>query len=132
MQWNKLFIIKYCFNKFYNFHQYNINADENKNDPCINNKNVNNDSIHTACYLASQGELEQLQFMYLQHFDLNKADYDGRTPLHLACCENKLEIVKFLIEKCGCDINIKDRWGNTPLDDAIREGHNNIQYYLKN
>ena len=119
-------------NKIYNFHQYNINSEANKNDPCVNNKNVNNNNIHTACYLASQGELEQLQFMYLQNFDLNQADYDGRTPLHLACCENKLEIVKFLIENCGCDINVKDRWGNTPLDDAIREGHNNIQYYLKN
>ncbi|WP_417935548.1 ankyrin repeat domain-containing protein [Flagellimonas amoyensis] len=27
----------------------------------------------------------------------NTADYDGRTPLHLAACENQLDVVKHLI-----------------------------------
>ena len=38
----------------------------------------------------------------------NVCDYDGRTPLHLAACEDKKEIVAFLIEK-KANINAKDR-----------------------
>ena len=51
-------------------------------------------------------------------------DYDNRTALHLACCEGHVSCVKFLIDVCKVDINIKDRWGNTPLDEAMKT--NNI------
>ena len=47
-------------------------------------------------------------------------DYDNRTALHLACCEGHISCVKFLIDVCKVDINIKDRWGNTPLDEAMK------------
>ena len=37
--------------------------------------------------------------------------------MHLASAEGNLEIIKFLIEN-GCNINAKDRWGNTALSEA--------------
>ena len=46
-------------------------------------------------------------------------DYDKRGALHLAASEGHLDVVKWLVEN-GCDVNVKDRWGNTPLQDAIR------------
>ena len=122
-----------CINKIYNFHQYNIYSEGSKEkdkDPRLDQKKENNDNIHTACYLASEGELEQLQSLYIKGFNLNQGDYDGRTPLHLACCVNKIEIVKFLIEKCNCDINVYDRWENTPLEDSERHNNNEITAYL--
>ena len=37
--------------------------------------------------------------------------------MHLASAKGHIEIVKFLVT-IGCDINPKDRWGATPLNDA--------------
>ena len=38
----------------------------------------------------------------------NMHDYDRRTPLHLAACEDKKEIVAYLIQK-KANVNAKDR-----------------------
>jgi glutaminase len=61
----------------------------------------------------------------------NIADYDGRTPLHLAASEGQIEVVKHLITK-EVSLNPKDRWENTPLDDAIKSNHKDIQILLEN
>jgi ankyrin repeat protein len=31
---------------------------------------------------------------------------DGNTPLHLASCNEHLDVVRYLIEKCGADVNV--------------------------
>ena len=49
---------------------------------------------------------------------LNKGDYDGRTPLHLACSENHVDILKYILSRKGIDVAPIDRWGNSPLNDA--------------
>ena len=51
--------------------------------------------------------------------DLNGADYDGRTCIHLAASEGHIEVVEYLIGH-SIKIDVKDRWGGTPLDDAKR------------
>ena len=47
--------------------------------------------------------------------DINFADYDKRTALHIACSEKNIELANLLIDK-GIRIE-KDRWGNLPFDD---------------
>lgn len=49
------------------------------------------------------------------------ADYDLRTPLHLASCEGHAKIADILLNN-GADATVKDRFGNTPVDDAVRNG----------
>ena len=49
--------------------------------------------------------------------EVNCADYDKRTPLHLAASEGHTEVVAHLLE-AGADPNAKDRWGNGPVDGA--------------
>lgn len=41
--------------------------------------------------------------------------------LHLACCGGHIEVVRYLIG-IGGRISFRDRWGNTPLDDAKTYG----------
>ena len=49
---------------------------------------------------------------------LNQSDYDGRTALHIAVCEKKIDIIKFLVNVAKIKKDKKDRWGNTPLDEC--------------
>jgi glutaminase len=55
--------------------------------------------------------------------DLNIADYDQRSPMHLAASNGHLAIVKYLFAHGVKDVNPLDRFNYTPLDDSIREGH---------
>lgn len=46
---------------------------------------------------------------------VNEANFDGRTPLHLACDQGHLGIVKYLVSSCNAEADVEDRWGRTPL-----------------
>merc|ERR1712038_270436 len=60
---------------------------------------------------------------------VNSADYDHRTALHLASSEGALECAKLLVKK-NADVNAKDRWNGTPLDDAVRSNNKDVMNYL--
>ena len=62
--------------------------------------------------------------------DLNEGDYDLRTGIHLAASEGHVEAVKFFIEH-KANLSPKDRWGGTPLADALREKHTAVAALLK-
>ena len=61
---------------------------------------------------------------------MGQTDYDGRSALHLAACENHIEIVKFLLNIGKVKKNPKDRWGRTPYDDALANNHTEIEELL--
>jgi len=52
--------------------------------------------------------------------NVNAADYDSRTALHLASSTGNVEALTMLLE-LGADARARDRMGGSPLDDAIRE-----------
>ena len=54
---------------------------------------------------------------------------DQRTCLHLAASEGNIHVVELLAAH-GAEINAKDRWGGTPLQDAVREGHRAVAALL--
>ncbi len=58
-------------------------------------------------------------FFSLQGASFGLSDYDGRTPLHIATCEGHFDTVKYLLMH-GAPVHFRDRYGHTPLDDAIR------------
>lgn len=62
--------------------------------------------------------------------DVSLGDYDNRTALHVAVSNGHLECAQFLVQM-GADLNIKDRWGNSPLDEAIRENRTEIADFLR-
>ncbi|EGR27326.1 hypothetical protein IMG5_197940 [Ichthyophthirius multifiliis] len=57
---------------------------------------------------------------------------DNRNIAHIAACENKWEIIKFLKYVVHFDFSQKDVFNRTPLDDAIYFQNTNIINQLKN
>eukprot|EP00249_Psilotum_nudum_P003030 c16351_g1_i2 orf=169-756(-) len=75
------------------------------------------DAITHLLFLANKGDVEGIKALYEEGIDLNFADFDDRTALHVAACQGHPKVVKFLLEK-GANVNARDRWGSTPLADA--------------
>lgn len=55
--------------------------------------------------------------------DMTLSDYDGRTALHLAAAEGHVNCVDFLLKQCKVPHDVRDRWGKSPLEEAIAFGH---------
>uniref|UniRef100_A0A8D0B8R5 asparaginase n=1 Tax=Salvator merianae TaxID=96440 RepID=A0A8D0B8R5_SALMN len=66
----------------------------------------------------------------LQGGNLSCEDYDGRTPLHIACSEGHVELVDYLLKK-GASVYAKDRYGATALLNAIKFRHMEVIKLLR-
>jgi len=83
------------------------------------------------CDAASKGDIGLLRELIERGHNASTGDYDRRTPLHLAASENHLDVVVFLVNEARVDHSPVDRWGNSPLDDALRSKHTETVAYLK-
>jgi ankyrin repeat protein len=92
--------------------------------------------IHKLIEAAGTGNIEVARTIleFGSALDINQGDYDKRTALHLACSEGRLKMVELLLSQEGIDIDVLDRWGNKPIDDAKRAKYNSekIIELLKN
>jgi hypothetical protein len=79
---------------------------------------------------AARGKLEQLKLMLEQGADIHQINYDGRTALHLAAVEGQFEVVEFLV-KTGSPLFVRDRWGHSPLQEAILHNQLKIAMFLE-
>ena len=68
---------------------------------------------------AHAGDLRGVQRFMDNGVEVNCADYDGRTALHLAACEGHGDIVDYLL-MANANPNARDRFGGTALHDSIR------------
>ncbi|KAJ4761793.1 potassium channel protein [Rhynchospora pubera] len=73
------------------------------------------------CKVVTQSKIEMLRRLLEFGVDPNSKNYDLRTPLHVAAAEG-LHLVATILIECGADVQSKDRWGNTPMDEAKRCG----------
>jgi glutaminase len=62
---------------------------------------------------------------------VNVADYDGRAALHLAAAEGRFKVAEYLVNK-GANVLVKDRWGATPFDEAVRAGVQSLAPFIIN
>eukprot|EP00128_Syssomonas_multiformis_P007905 Colp12_sorted_trinity150504_noHs@18014 len=88
------------------------------------------DAGAAMCQAAAVGDARLVQFLLdTAGVDINSADYDFRTALHLAAATGQEEVVQLLLAR-GADVHAQDRFGNTALDDARRGGHHEVADFL--
>jgi len=96
----------------------------------IGKNSVPADDANVLCTAGFKGQVASLKGICRRGVDVNLADYDQRTAIHLAASEGKLAAVKAIVALRG-DPNVQDRFGGTPLDDALRGGHFKVKEYLE-
>ncbi|KAM9829222.1 glutaminase kidney isoform, mitochondrial [Syngnathus typhle] len=117
---------------YFNFHNYdNLRHFTKKHDPRKGLGDEPNQSIVNLMFAAYSCDVSALRRFALSTLDMNQRDYDSRTALHVAASEGHIEAVIFLTDECKVDPYIKDRWGNTPLDDARQFDHHVIATILQ-
>ncbi|KAI5610147.1 glutaminase liver isoform, mitochondrial isoform X2 [Silurus asotus] len=116
----------------FNFHNYdNLRHFAKKLDPRRLSGHERNKAVIELMFAAYSGDVSALRRFALSAVDMELRDYDSRSALHLAAAEGHLEAVKFLTGTCRVNPHVKDRWGNTPLDDAVEFGKASVVEVLK-
>uniref|UniRef100_A0A1J3GDJ5 Potassium channel n=1 Tax=Noccaea caerulescens TaxID=107243 RepID=A0A1J3GDJ5_NOCCA len=83
------------------------------------------DSGNFLCTAIVKGDSDFLKRLLSSGMDPNSEDYDHRTPLHVAASEGLYLMAKMLVE-AGASVIAKDRWGNSPLDEARMCGNKKL------
>lgn len=115
----------------FNFHTFDaMSVFSTKTDPTRREYEVELEKSILLCSAASRNSVLELRRLQASNVDLNLPGYDGRTALHHAASEGALDVIKYLISQ---DVKLDpiDRWGNTPLDDAIKENKSLVIPVLK-
>ena len=88
-------------------------------------------NISSVKYLVEQEHVnpdKPLKKIYLSSYGCPY--YQIQTPLHFAATSDHLDVVKYLIEECHCNVEAKDNKGKTPLYIALDRGCLDIVKYF--
>jgi len=119
------------FSKVYAVHSFESVVSVNLKLP-LTRENLFTKHFNTYMLLeaSKQGDLHTLKQLLAKGVDVNSVDYDTRSALHLACSTGNIEITRVLLES-KADVTVRDRWSNTPMDDAVRGKFDKIVRLLK-
>ena len=114
-----------------NIHIFDSEANPDK--ISIKHSEVNNKKLlgYLLLQAASENDCFTIREVISKGIDVNFADYDKRTALHLSINENNYEASALLIKRGG-DINFKDRWGKSPLDECGKDDGNKLYNLMVN
>ncbi|XP_019859194.1 PREDICTED: uncharacterized protein LOC105314738 [Amphimedon queenslandica] len=93
--------------------------------------NISNCNGSTALHYSCRwGHLSIVEYLTsLPQINYTKDSW-GRTSIHFAAEFGQAHIVKYLVESCNHDINVEDKYGNTPLYMACICNHLPVVEYL--
>ncbi len=73
-------------------------------------------------YACLNGNVEMAELLINHNANIKARDNNGNTLLHMVSCKGHLEIAKLLIKKDPTVVNVRNRFGQTPLYCACYEG----------
>jgi glutaminase len=115
----------------FNFHALAGNCTKSaKLDPSLYHFQTDIELCNSLLWAASKGDLPTLVYLHNLGFNLNYMDYDQRSAAHLAAAHGQLKALRYL-KRHGAEIDVQDRWGNMPIDDAKRNGHEETELMLR-
>uniref|UniRef100_A0A3P8WHT6 glutaminase n=1 Tax=Cynoglossus semilaevis TaxID=244447 RepID=A0A3P8WHT6_CYNSE len=126
--------IQFCTDlvDLFNFHNYdNLRHFAKKYDPRREGGEQRVKSVINLLFAAYTGDVSALRRFALSSMDMEQRDYDSRTALHVAAAEGHIEVVRFLLDACRVNPVPRDRWGNTPMDEAMHFGHHDVVVLLQ-
>lgn len=88
----------------------------------IYTKRKNNNIRFTLAAKSDEKELPKNIEKLIEEANINLVDGDGNSALHYICTTGNLELAKLLFLH-GCDLNTKNKHGETPLFNAAFHGH---------
>jgi hypothetical protein len=84
----------------FSFHQYDsLMGHSTKLNPRRKENELMPSKVMELIRSASHGDLDEILRLEAEGVSADVADYDGRTPLHLAACEGQIEVVRHLIAR---------------------------------
>jgi ankyrin repeat protein len=72
---------------------------------------------------AEKGDLAAATAAIAAGAEVNAADEDGWTALHLAALNDRAAVVELLLAEPGVEVNARTKWKSTPLMVAASRGH---------
>jgi glutaminase len=115
----------------FSFHVYSdLLVDRRKTNPCQRATEITLADSVRICAAAARDDLFELRRLIAHGVDLNCADYDGRTALHLAASCGYKDVVKLLLAN-KAKPEVRDRWSRTPLMDAETFGFGEVADILR-
>jgi glutaminase len=124
----KQLVQKFNFHKFDQAFNQNLHKNQ-KIDP-RNMKTLNYSMIVEFLYACHESDLKTIRILLLSGTKVNIMDNDSRTGLHIAASNGDIKVVKFLL-KMKANPMIRDKWGNTAIDDARKNDHRHIVELLE-
>lgn len=88
--------------------------------------------VSEAVRAAGRGDLATVERLRTEGVELDKSDFDGRTPLHNAAKNGEVLIVAFLLKTTRVNLEARDRWGMKPIDLARNSRHGDVIMLLEN
>ncbi|XP_057764132.1 integrin-linked protein kinase 1-like [Salvia miltiorrhiza] len=92
----------------------NVGGDANDMDPGLK-----------LMYMTNERDLDGIKELLDSGTDVNFRDIDNRTALHVAACQGFADVANLLLQN-GAHVDLKDRWGGTPLADAIHYKNHDV------
>ena len=107
--------------------KHNLNEEKEEENKV---KKIEEDGVSDLVLASAEGNLERVKDLVAYGANVNATSYNGSTSLMYAARNNRLSIVKFLIEN-GADREVKNEKKSTALSLSESFKSNEVNEYLK-